>query len=183
MADYLAIKDAWLAEDAMVTAGLLGRLRDNPIALYENRRVWRLKATGESTTSTTLQDDDDLYFSVGAGETWHVRFALRVTVPIHGGLRFKIVTPDAGDAGYCVGTMLANITAVAYSLLPACVALNTEEAVGHPDYVGASYPALLDVHLVTTAAGTVKLQWASFSGGNTTVEAGSLLAAHRLDEV
>jgi hypothetical protein len=74
MPTYKTLSDTILDDGKFVTSGVMFALRDNPIALY-SKRAGAIKAS--STTrggayGTTPGPDDELEFSVEAGQTWYV---------------------------------------------------------------------------------------------------------------
>jgi hypothetical protein len=145
--------------------------------------VKRKTAAESVTSSTTLQDDDDLLFSIGANEEWvascHIEagnltnsgLSLAVTVPAGigaGDLRFAVMPISAGSTEQMRDS--TNLPATALSFPPA----------GFGALFGSF---LIEIWIRNGAnAGTVQLQWAQETshGSATAVLAGGRLIAHRV---
>lgn len=178
---HAEIKDAWIAENAMVTSGLLGRMRDNIIALHDDTTGAAFKTDDESVTSdTTLHDDNTLFFTAGANEIWHVHISIEYTTGAAGDFKFQLTPPSCDQTGYMVyatdepgvGEQVEFLTATCNTPIPVLAGAITD---GH---------VYLDAYLLIGAAGgSVNFQWAqnTSNGTATTVGEGSLLIAHRLD--
>ena len=129
--------------------------------------------------STTLQDDDDLQFAVGAGESWEVLVLLQVTQTSQ--------TPDikfnwdyGAGTGSTYTTYWGANTATGGSLLNVGQAISTSFSIDH--VLATGIPIVLRVLAFVTTAGTLKLQWAQNTAtvADTKVLANSILLARRI---
>jgi hypothetical protein len=143
-----------------------------------------VKASNESvTSSTTLQDDDELLFAIGASETWIAELTLYVTGNAAGDILVDITAPS-GATGVWGGTGLIRTATTDESG-------NRERALPSFGSGGVSFGVVTaNVQTVrlyatiinSTNAGNVTLQWAQLAsnGTATVVNAGSCLRAHRV---
>jgi len=180
MPDFLEIKDAWIAADALITAGLLTRLRDNPEALYENTQTFARKASNQAEDSLdTLQDDDDLVFAVGANEVWHVQGAFSYTSHVTPLIQWALVGPT-GSTGHVYELHEHSGAASLHGENAALGA--TQQA----DAGATAGEVFWQAYVVTgSTAGNIALQWSQItaSGNTTTVLAGGYIRGHRMDEI
>ncbi len=124
-------------------------------------------------TGATLQNDDQLFFSIGANETWNFRFVIQANVPATPDLKFAVTAP--GGATCKVGAYDVD-SANTYGNL-ACGA-----ATGIMTGLTAD-----DVYEVTgtiingATPGNVTLQWSqnTANAANVTVRQGSFVEAQR----
>jgi fibronectin-binding autotransporter adhesin len=124
-------------------------------------------------TGATLQNDDQLFFSIGANETWNFRFVIQANVPATPDLKFAVTAP--GGATCKVGAYDVD-SANTYGNL-ACGAA-TGIMTGH---------TADDVYEVTgtiingATPGNVTLQWSqnTANAANVTVRQGSFVEAQR----
>jgi hypothetical protein len=141
------------------------------------------------TNNGTLQDDDDLQFSVGANEAW--------IVECHLGLSGSNTTGD-GDIGFTASgaafvTTQSNWSGVFYggtgtltNQAPTAFATSTEAVTGGSVMCngdGNIWPVHLYYRFRTSAAVTVKIQFcnsAAAAGRDTIMHAGSILRAKRM---
>lgn len=126
--------------------------------------------------SNVLQDDDELYFSVGANETWAFRFVVQANSGTTPDLRFAVTAPSGATCR--VGF------------------IDPEGATSNGQYgCGVSTGvvpgnAAVDMYEITgtiqngATPGVVHLQWAQFTANasNTTIYAGSYLVASSGDQ-
>lgn len=122
------------------------------------------------TTSTALQDDDHLSFTMGANETWSYRFVLQANSPVAAGIKFAVTAPSGAT---CQVSFIDQQTASSESNVGCGVASAVLTGTGANEVYEV-------VGSVTTAAtaGVVRLQWAQgTASGTTTVLAGSNLNA------
>ncbi|MFO0920537.1 MAG: hypothetical protein U0451_02590 [Candidatus Saccharimonadales bacterium] len=132
------------------------------------------KSANEAISSTVaLQDDDELFFSIGANETWNFRFVVQGNSGTAPDFRFAVSGPTGATCH------------VAYS--------DPEGATGGGQYgcgvTTASVPGsgAAELYEITGSitnganAGDVRLRWAQFTSNaaNTTVYAGSYVEAQR----
>jgi len=137
----------------------------------------KTKASDESvTSSTTLQDDDDLLFPVGANETWVARWCISATFLATGGAKVAIAVPSGG-ASMVIARLEVDVNGFAGKPSSEGAAVNL---VG--DGSDAFGFIFIDATIVNGATpGNVKLQWAqSTSSGTATVfKANSSLVARK----
>jgi hypothetical protein len=138
-----------------------------------------IKAADESvTSSTTLQDDNELTLAVGAGETWEFEFLLLVTGASAGDIKLGLTVP-AGTSGWWGGHGIGinDINANTQNLRSMAGDLTAVLNFGTP--ASAECMVVVRALVITTNAGSVTLQWAqnASSGTATTVKAGSVLRA------
>lgn len=151
---------------------------------FDVSQVTIRKASDESVSNTTLQDDDDLKFSIAANEIWVAQYHLYVTnaastadfkglvtVPAGATARWGILAPDPATTTTTSDVKIQSHGSAALS-------------------AGVPTSAAADTYIQMTAsvansstAGSVVLQWAqnSTDGANpTTVKAGSFMSARRV---
>lgn len=151
---------------------LSGSLSVNPVA---NKR----KAVDETQNNTvnataTLQDDDELFFAIGANETWSFRFLVQGNANATPDFKFAVTAPGGATCRYGTddpegATSVANL---ACGVSTGIVAGNTAEDVY--EIVGT---------VVNGATpGNITLQWAQNTANalNSIVRAGSFLEANRI---
>jgi hypothetical protein len=177
---YAAIPDSDLDAESLGKSTVFTQMRDNIVALYEDTRASAYKASDESDTTATLQDDDDFTFAVGASEVWIVRIeALVTTTDAASDLKFKLVTPSGGGSG-TVHVMAYNSGAP----VAAYDAVDTQITI---DYTAAETGDPLIIHAYVStggSSGNVTLQWARSGGaGTTSLLEGSFLTAFRTDSL
>jgi hypothetical protein len=119
--------------------------------------VIKNKATDESvTSSTTLQNDDDLFVELGAGETWQARFAIWATHAAGDGCKVAVTVPSGATLRLIAretdsGGQVVNMTTTS----GAAISLATENVDATSQFVD------LEVVVVNGAtAGNLQLQWA-----------------------
>jgi hypothetical protein len=143
--------------------------------------VKRKPADESIDTSTTLQNDDDLVFAVGANEEWGGSIDLYVASPALGTVGFKVgLTIPAGAALEAVGSIVAEGSEG--FCLAGPIAVGTPLAYTPS---GVSEQALVHIHLwVLNGAtpGNIQVQWAQNVSDGTTLQVirGSKLVAHRI---
>lgn len=143
-----------------------------------------VKGTDENVPSgTTLQNDNDLTFSVASGETWIFEFVLRVT-------NINSATPDWKAAILGVTGWTCAVTQ--WGAEPAGAAFpqaNSADCDGAPTaMVNGTIAADLNVpfqvriqgRVTTNSAGLITLQWAPNTSGSLTVMAGSYVIAQKV---
>lgn len=132
------------------------------------------KAAAESvTSSTTLQDDDNLTVSLQPG-LYRLTVALEVTANASGGLKVAMATTATNSR--FEGSVYFSNQAV-YNWLST---FGTSSGV---TLSFANYPVLIEAMFALADAGVVKLQWAqnASSGTATTLEAGSMMFIERIN--
>lgn len=133
-----------------------------------------VKAADETvTSSTTLQDDADLSFPIGANQTWSVSMNLAVTANASGGFKYDFTLPS-GASGWMVVSGNATIATGGVSVTTGAggtVSLTNPTAILFKVYITSS-----------STAGTVQFRFAQNAsfGTGTTVSKGSILQAIRV---
>lgn len=140
------------------------------------------KASDETVNnSTTLQNDDDLTFSIGANEVWAINGALILLTDTNADFKFTFDCPSGCD-GYFGNDDYPSDVDTSGNISP--------QRIGYNGFIaGTIFPA--EVHfggiygvLINGAnAGTVTLQWAQNTARqiDTTLKAGSYLIATKLN--
>lgn len=177
---YSAVPDSDLDAESGGKYTVFQQLNYNIDALYEDTRAEAYKSSNEAvSSSTTLQDDDDLTFTAGANEVWVVKFVLLVTTSdATGDLKLQVTTPGGGSTGYVIVLAHNNGSVVsAYGAIDSAIAINYTAA-------RTSDPCHVSAYVSTVTSGTVKLQWAqNAASGTTTLLAGSFMDAFRSDDL
>ncbi len=126
-----------------------------PARLISFAEFVAVKPSNESVASSAvLQDDDDLQFSIGASETWAVRWVISATFVVAGGLKVAVAVPSGG-ASLVIAKMF--VGAVVASGTPA-----SEGAAVTLVNTGANTLGFVEVEALVVngaTAGSVKLQW------------------------
>lgn len=144
-----------------------------------------VKPADESVSaSTTLQDDDDLSFLVGANEVWSFRAVLYVTGPGDADMKVNVSIPSGA-------TRIIGIHATAINQLNqgnATIDTRFDDATGNllPGTPGEDRPStqiLTGVVWTGANAGSVTLRWAQLVSNATalTVRRGSHIVATRIE--
>jgi hypothetical protein len=139
------------------------------------------KTSNESVNaSTTLQDDDELLFAIGASEVWAweaeiwydaadaANFKFAYTVPTSASLRWADIGSDSGDAA-SPGVAVTTVSGTARTA--SATGVGTTRHTRHSGVVVNS-----------TNAGNVTLQWAQNTSNvsNATVQANSIIKCWKL---
>jgi hypothetical protein len=148
--------------------------------------VNKVKSANENVPSgTTLQSDDQLFFSVGAGETWVYKFDLLVDNNNSG-------TPDwksaiLGAAGWTCYNLQYGTEADGADWVPVegtdCDNAPTAMVNAAVTADAEAYTVVIQGRITTTSAGTVNLQWAPNTSGSLSVFAGSRVTAQKVGGV
>jgi hypothetical protein len=131
------------------------------------------KSSAETvTSSTTLQDDDELLFAIAANETWHTDLYLAVT------------SAGAADFKYAF-TAPAGLTSITYGHMDNSLSVATSTATGLSISTASSVSNGMYIKCLVVNganAGTVTFQWAQNTSDATTtrVQDGSFLVSERL---
>lgn len=133
------------------------------------------------TSSTTLQDDDELKFEIGPNEKWLVTFDLIYDAVTAADIKVSVSAPAGAS-----GTMRGLGTVVGVTAANGDGNFATAALGGTLSYGGAGAGTIVGCRVwgVITAddtAGTVKLQWAQDASNatGTILKAGSYLTAHK----
>ena len=176
-----------------VTNGDWGDEINDAINAINDADQFKLKASTDTRTTTTLIDDDDLQaMTLGVG-TWLIEVGLLVSGPAAGDLKvawaFSGTTSLATRAG--VGPTI-NTTGVTSEAAAVTVGVNRSAAAGNtvgtitsgPGYGldGTNWSWIVEKGvLVVTASGTFKIQTAQVAAsGTTTIQAGSYEHARKV---
>lgn len=143
--------------------------------LSVNPTANKVKQVAESVNgSNAFQNDDELFFSIGANETWSYRFVIHANSAATPDLKFTVTAP--GGATCTFGALDAEGAVTSSNL--ACGATSGVMA------GNGVYDVYEVVGTVTNGAtpGNITLQWAqnTATAGNSTVAAGSYLNATRI---
>jgi hypothetical protein len=177
---YANIPDGTLAPESGMDYTVFRQLRDNAVSLHDDSRAFAAKAADETVNnSAAYQDDDDLTFAVKSGETWAVTLSLIFSTGTTPQLKVQMASP-----GGSTGRMMATSQ---YSSTQAIATLNVIGS-GVRFQLGSAasqYAAIIDAYVTAGADGNVTVQWAQFTANasDTTVHAGSFLAAHRVSQI
>lgn len=131
--------------------------------------VYKVKSGDESIASTVLQNDDDLFFSVGSTQTWIVDFTLYVTAnSIVPRLAYRVTTPAGSIVRAAQDNVIFSVNSQSGDVDRFSAATtaepNTYAASGGTGVGGAAQQVDFHVHVVTgTTAGTCQLQFAQFT--------------------
>ncbi len=124
-------------------------------------------------TGAGFQNDNDLFFSIGANETWNFRAVLHTNIPAAPDMKITITAPGGATCKF------------GYADLEAAISLgNLGCAVSTGLIAGTATEELYEVFGSVTngaTAGVVNLQWSqnTANAANTTVRSGSFLEASR----
>lgn len=124
------------------------------------------------TSSNTLQDDDHLFFPIGANETWTFNMVLSVSANASGGLKYLFTVPSGATAR----------AKIVGSANPFASAINTDLTVGNGTtnaILNTQSQLIYGTVVNGSNAGTVQLRWAqnaSFGTGTTINKNSNLLA-------
>ncbi len=126
-----------------------------PALLRSFAQIVAVKPSNESVASSTvLQDDDDLQFSIGVSETWAVRWTISATFVSAGGVKVAVAVPSGG-ASLVIAKMYT--AAVIASGTPA-----SEGAAVTLVNTGSNTVGFIEVDALIVngaTAGSAKLQW------------------------
>lgn len=173
----------WVSSEVVTAAIMNTHVRDNLLALADRIQVVDKTADETVTSSTTLQNDDHLFFSVVAGQTYAFEINLIADcASASADLKVSLTFPT----GTMSATFLALDPAVASGDIGSMVFADSPSLTsGVSTFVGATTSGGSGVRLsgrfVCTVSGTVRLQWAqnASSASGVTVRAGSSLVAIR----
>jgi hypothetical protein len=157
-------------------------VRDN---LMSTMHVLAYKSADETISSTTLQNDDALFFAVAANERWLIEASLMIdsnatagfqatfTVPASATIKFGVLTPGS------TSLWVYNSASTPAALMNAGATLGQ----GSPAAGNIWGTILRGIVQVAGTAGNVQLQWAQNAGpsGSTIVKANSCLIGARLN--
>ncbi|MBX7153318.1 MAG: hypothetical protein U0Y96_04805 [Candidatus Kapaibacterium sp.] len=133
------------------------------------------------TNNNTLQDDDELYFSIAANEIWEVDYMIRV----YGGsgdIKFALALPTGATMWLTAQGDTDNSTDDYIEMTSPGTAYNFDSG---GNWVISNSGSLIHIHgmiVNSSTAGTVKFQWAQLNsnGAATTVKDFSYVRAARL---
>jgi hypothetical protein len=114
----------------------------------------KVKTVSETVTSNnTLQDDDELFFNIGANETWTFRVTAHGTSGTTPDFRFGVSAPSGATCRY------SGIDAESTVTTPLITSCNTPTAVLAGNGASDTYE-LVGVVTNGTTPGTVRFKWA-----------------------
>jgi hypothetical protein len=145
------------------------------------------KASDESvTSSTTLQDDNELTFAIGANETWFVQCWLLIDADLAGDLTCALTAP-AGATGWWGGHRFASGASDAVNEAANWSIQTNLTTASSRDIGGAGAGTVVATpcqgYVVNSStAGSVTLSWAqrASSATATTLKAGSCMIAYKI---
>lgn len=158
--------------DALAAPVALAAIPEHGAAKHTDVIIVRKTSDEVVNNSTVLQDDDELYFAVGANEIWEFLLLLRVTTPTSGvDVDYSFTIPVAASLLRCEGYGVSNAEEDG----------TTEDTC---DIIGASseYCLMHYLYVGGANAGTVQLQWAQHTATveDTKVRANSFIIARKL---
>lgn len=170
----------WVAGETVTASIGNAHWRDNLLALADRHQVIRKSADESVTSSTTLQNDDHLLFTVVAGqsyvfELWLVLFSTSAVPDVKVGFTFPAGTMafgafggDGTAQGFANSAATSGTTVVALG-----VAVSTSPNATNGRVSGS---------FLCTTGGTVQMQWAQnvSDAVGMTVKAGSTLTVMRV---
>ncbi len=126
-----------------------------------------------NNATATLQNDDELFFSVGANETWNFRFVIQATTPAAPDIKFTVTAPVGATCNF--GAINAEDTVTVGNL-----GCGVSSGILNTAGVSDVYEIAGSITNGSTA-GTLTLQWAqnTANAANTIVRAGSYVEASR----
>ncbi len=124
--------------------------------------------------TATLQPDDQLFFAVGANETWHYRFHLQITGNTAPDVKFSVTAPAGAT---CINSVSEAENALAVGNLGCGVSSGSV-----PMSTATDVFEIAGTIVNGATAGNVTLNWAqnTANAANTSVLAGSFLTATRV---
>lgn len=159
---------------------------DVPSATQVNQwfvnKIFARKASNESvSSSTTLQDDNDLFFSCEANTIYHVTLGLFVSAQTANDCKIDFSLPASASFNYTISTQTT--TATGYSddqIFPGTA--GTASGIGGIGGAGNAAVHIEGIFITAGTAGQFKLQWAQNVSGasGTTMIANSWLLAERV---
>lgn len=156
---------------------------DDQFKFYENGEIKTLGGGGMATivkeadetvtTSTTLQNDDELLFAVAANEVWQFEGVLSLSAPTAADFKMSFTGPTGAVGSFvAIYEVLDNAGGIPPQALSAALGGTTQWEIGQ-DGVGLRFYGA--IHNGANA-GNLQLQWAQrVSSGSTTVRAGSYI--------
>lgn len=150
--------------------------------LYDKTKLeTAYKASDETVNnSSTLQNDDDLYFAIAANEVWGFHFILDYLSGTTPDIKFAVTVPSGATiAGGLLGMASGSVSRGMIRLSGVAVA---QDGLG---VTPGAHNYMTTIHgfvVNSTNAGNVQLQWAqnTANASDTKVLAGSHLLAHKL---
>ncbi len=132
-----------------------------------------------TTTSGSAVDATGFSFAIAANEVWTFDITLNLT-GITGGTKFAVNGPSAATLMAQVFGMTSGVTAFRSDVISALATLSATALVTSNGTTGMLV-RITGVIVNSSTPGTVQLQWASVTGGNTsTIKANSSFTATRI---
>lgn len=172
----------WVALEVVTAALLNTHLRDNLLALQDRVQVVRKSADETVTSSTALQNDDELLFAAVAGSSY--RFTINLIVSCASGtpdLKVLMTAPAGSLAWGVIGLDTAATSGTASAVMIGRSVATSGSSVSVGAVNGILHVQITGSFLCTTG-GNVRLQWAqdTSSVSGVSVMAGSSLEAIRV---
>lgn len=172
----------WVVSEIVTAALMNTHVRDNLNALSDRIQQVRKSADESVTSSTVLQDDNELQFTVVSGQSYVFQMGLLVTSTVATG-DIKVLVTNTGSGTLTWGVLGLNLAATTGT--DSAVESGRDSAIATTAVsmgaVNGTLHNLITGSFSATANGTVKLQWCqdTSSATATTVKAGSWLQAVR----
>jgi hypothetical protein len=163
----------WAFQEGVESAELNIHLRDNLNALY---RVLVRKTADESVANNTMQDDNELFWSIGANETWGFNVYIGSYVNGNADWQHTFNTPSGAT-----GVTMDQGTVCGVAGYHGVQSIGTSVAYGGTS-TGDGTIHIYGVVANGSNAGNVNFRWAqltTFGGDPSIVRAGSFLTAQR----
>lgn len=175
---YVKSDGLYLIDDAGTVVGPFGAGGAGAVA---TARV--IKAADESvTSSTTLQNDDDLLFAIAASETWVGSIVLFYEGPTAADIKLAFTFPAGATARYGA-IAIGDASTDGFGGDTVRSGSTTSGAIGFGSVTGPVHVMRVEFAIVnSTTPGTVNFQWAQNTSNGTpvTVKAKSHLLATRI---
>jgi hypothetical protein len=152
------------------------------VNLYLSNTIFARKTATETvTSSTTLQDDNDLTVSVAANSTYEVTGLIRYTALQAADIKFKFVGPASATMHAAVHRLSLGAAAETDDAIE-YLDINDETSSGGLGATVDSAIRITGLLVVAGTAGSFKLQWSqdTSSGTGTEVRAGSYVCLRRV---
>ncbi|KKL86187.1 hypothetical protein LCGC14_1947250 [marine sediment metagenome] len=155
--------------------------RDSAGLVKPLSHVHVIKTAAEGVVNNTLQDDNELFFAIGANENWVVEFFIHWQAHTSGDIKFTIAAPSGAAGNFALaaiaGTSNDNPVYYGNNSFGGTIAIQA-------DVTAAGRGTHLFAYVANgSTAGNVQLQWAqntTFAGTSSSVRAFSWLRGTRV---
>jgi hypothetical protein len=161
----------WTTGEFVTEAMMDTHIRDNLNAIYS---VSKMKAVDETVNnSTTLQNDDDLFFTIAASEKWTVEIVCKIVSNATPDFKVFFTAPAGATFNFVTLQSVGTVALVPWASTAQSI-ITDATATGNIGIVKAYV-------INSTTAGTVNFQWAqnTAEASNTILKAGSFMIANR----